>query len=82
MLSVIWEKFKIYSVYKRALKRQFTLFGHVFSCGVELLGYESPCLGRFETGWERRPDCERTGSKARDYSRFDNPYRKDPFGAV
>ncbi len=61
-----------------------TFVGRISAARVEGnldgLVYESPSLGRVETGWQRGLTVAGQPIATRDYPRFDNPYCQAPFG--
>jgi hypothetical protein len=49
--------------------------------GVEHVAFESPTLGRVETGWGKGLTVAGRPIELHDYPRFDNPYCRVPFGS-
>jgi len=48
--------------------------------GIDRLVYDSPSIGRVETGWTLGLEVNGQAISIRDYPRFDNPYCQAPFG--
>jgi len=48
--------------------------------GIERFAYDSPSVGRIETGWTLGLEVSGQAVNIRDYPRFDNPYCQAPFG--
>jgi hypothetical protein len=48
---------------------------------IDRVVYDSPSLGRVETGWELGLTVSGVDIPIRDYPRFSNPYGQTPFGS-